>query len=629
MSERASRRSDTGGAGSGRDWPVGPGEMPGRIRAHDWSATPLGPAGSWPQSLRSAVDLVLGSPLAMTVLWGPDLVQIYNDGYRLVLAAKHPSALGQPTRECWPEIWEFNAPIYREVLRGGARSFSAQKLRIQRHHLPEDAWFDLNFSPLRDETGGVAGVLVTVVETTARVAAEQRLRDNEKRFRGLVNATSYAVYRMSPDWTEMRHLDGRGFIADTRSPRINWPEEYVHSDDRPAVLKAIRRAVETASAFEIEHRLRRTDGSLGWTVSRAVPILGPDGEVEEWFGTLSDVTAQRRTEDALRESEARLRTALLAARMATWFWDPVADTLSASETYPEIFGMEPGHGWEDSERFYRLLHPDDRAAYRTLVETAGRERRGWETRFRVIRPRDGRTAWLEERASAVADPASGKLMITGLVWDVTRQHEAEDALRKSESNARLLLAELQHRVRNTLAVIRSIAARTAATSESVEDFQMHLDGRIGAFARVQSSVTRDPGRGLDLASMVANELAAAVAHEGRQVTLDGPEVRLPAKTAETLGLAFHELATNAVKHGALSIRDGHIHIAWDVTPGDPPVLSLAWKESGVEMQGRGRLRKGFGTELMERLLPYQLGARTTQAFEPDGLRSTIELPLPA
>ena len=211
---------------------------------------------------------------------------------------------------------------------------------------------------------------------------------------------------------------------------------------------------------------------------------------------------------------------------------------------------------------------------------------------------------------------------------MTERQAAEAALKESEARARALVDELQHRVRNTLAVIRSIAARTAETSTSVEELEMHLDGRIGSFARVQSAVTRNPGVGVDLASMIADELAAAAAHEGRRVSLRGPNVRLPAKLAEALGLAVHELTTNAVKHGALAAADGRVKVQWTLDGEKEPRLALEWKESGVAMPEKRTQRRGFGTELLENMLPYQLGAETTQRFEPDGLCCRIEVPLP-
>src|SRR5262249_37403359 len=113
-------------------------------------------------------------------------------------------------------------------------------------------------------------------------------------------ATSDVVYRMSPDWIEMRALDGRGFLSDTESPSIRWMDEYLFPEDQAAIWGAISEAIEAKGVFQLEHRVRRADGSVGWTSSRATPLLSPDGEIVEWFGAASDITARRKAEQHLR-----------------------------------------------------------------------------------------------------------------------------------------------------------------------------------------------------------------------------------------------------------------------------------------------------------------------------------------
>lgn len=131
--------------------------------------------------------------------------------------------------------------------------------------------------------------------------AEAALADSEARFRALVNATSYVVYRMSPDWKEMRELDGRGFIRDMTRPSTTWLDTYIDPADQPQVLEAISRAILAKGMFELEHRVKRPDGSLGWTLSRAVPLMDAHGRIVEWFGAATDVTGRRRVQEELAQ----------------------------------------------------------------------------------------------------------------------------------------------------------------------------------------------------------------------------------------------------------------------------------------------------------------------------------------
>jgi PAS domain S-box-containing protein len=313
------------------------------VREHNWSATPLGPIGAWPQSLKTAVDLLLAHGFPMAVLWGPESINLYNDAYRPILGVKHPATLGRPLHELWPEMRRVNEPLIRRVWAGETITLEDAHFYKARHGALEDAWYDLALSPLRGEAGHVAGVLVTVFETTERHSAEAALRENETRYRAFVTISSDVVYRMGPDWGEMRRLEGRGFVSDTAEPTEDWMERYIHPDDRTVVQAAIEEAVRTKGVFELEHRVVRVDGTLGWTLSRAVPILDERGEVVEWLGTASDVTARREAEETLREGEER-RVFLLklndALRPLT---DPVELQAVAARVLGEHLGTNQVH----------------------------------------------------------------------------------------------------------------------------------------------------------------------------------------------------------------------------------------------------------------------------------------------
>jgi CheY-like chemotaxis protein len=121
-------------------------------------------------------------------------------------------------------------------------------------------------------------------------------KEGHERLRALIDASWDVVYRMSPDWTQMRALDGRGFIADTSGPGTTWLDEYIHPDDQAQVLDAIHTAIRNKAVFELEHRVRRADGTLAWTLSRAVPLVGEEGEIIEWVGAAVDITERKRSE---------------------------------------------------------------------------------------------------------------------------------------------------------------------------------------------------------------------------------------------------------------------------------------------------------------------------------------------
>jgi two-component sensor histidine kinase len=247
----------------------------------------------------------------------------------------------------------------------------------------------------------------------------------------------------------------------------------------------------------------------------------------------------------------------------------------------------------------------------------------WEGRIEAYLAVNHTTAhaWTAEEISLTEETAER-------TWAAVAHARAEEDLKASERRARLLLAELQHRVRNTLSVVRSIARRTARTSESVEDYAMHLDGRIDAFARVQATVTRNPSAGVALDILVADSLLAVGAHEGEQVRhINGPKFRLQPKPAEMVALALHELATNAVKYGALTIKGGRIAVEWRLeSVGEHPRLMFDWIETGMKLSGEKPERRGFGMELIERTLAYDLGGIARLRFTPKGVHCTINLP---
>jgi len=162
-------------ARSPQNFMSGGGEAGALMRAKDWSNTTLGPIERWPQSLRTSVSTCLNSRFAIVLWWGSELVMLYNDAYREIIASKHPNALGRPGWECWPEIWDTIGPMLEGVLNRGDATWSNDLLLLlERHGYPEECYFTFSYSPIRDESGGVGGVFTPVIETTDRLIAERR-----------------------------------------------------------------------------------------------------------------------------------------------------------------------------------------------------------------------------------------------------------------------------------------------------------------------------------------------------------------------------------------------------------------------------------------------------------------------
>ncbi|MBN9073120.1 MAG: PAS domain S-box protein [Rhizobiales bacterium] len=353
------------------------------------------------------------------------------------------------------------------------------------------------------------------------------------------------------------------------------------------------------------------------------PLRSVDGTILGMMDTVMETTSNVRASQALRESEERLRQFGEAASDVLWVRD--AQTLRweyLTPAFETIYGMTRAEALSGDtlRNWLELVLPEDREHVTGQIQRV-REGQRASFEYRIRRPNDGQIRWLRNTDFPIRDQMGEVKRIGGVGHDVTELKEAEGL-------QRFLLAELQHRVRNTMAIVRSIVRRSVARSRSVDELGMHLDGRIAAFARVQAAVTRDPSSGLDLAALAADTLMTAFARESDRVTIDGPRVELTVRAAETIGLALHELTTNAVKFGALSTRSGRVEIRWrTVSAGSyTPLLELEWNETGVKLKAPESVREGFGTELLMRTLPYDLQAVVDRDFTPDGVRYRIRLP---
>jgi PAS domain S-box-containing protein len=304
----------------------------------------------------------------------------------------------------------------------------------------QDRWLLATASYLGAGPSGNPQFGYTILDLTERKRAEKALRESEERFRAQVTASSDVVYRMNPDWSEMRQLRGRDFIADTEAPSHSWLQKYIHPDDQPRVLAAIDKAIRTKSTFELEHRVLRVDGTLGWTFSRAIPLQDANGETVEWLGAASDITQRKQAEEALNKQRQLLEVTLQS----------IGDAVLATDAGGRITFLNPVAaqltGWAEEQALGRqardVLRTIDeltRASGEDIVGRVLREARVVSmANHTVLLARDGREIPIEDSAAPIRDSAGNLLGVVLVFHDVTEKRRAQQALRESESRLRTL-----------------------------------------------------------------------------------------------------------------------------------------------------------------------------------------------
>jgi PAS domain S-box-containing protein len=506
---------------------------------------------------------------------------------------------------------------------GGDRLVSAQRMRdvpiiaavsIPKHEVYADAWRRTGWRGLALTTIWAALFALTglaVRQARREEAFRERLSASEARFREMADHAPVMVWVSEPDhscsfvsrsWYEFTGQTPGGGLG------RGW-EDAVHADDRAKMLAEARAHSGRHEPFQVEYRLRRRDGLYKWVLAAAAPRFDSHGVFLGYIGSVIDISARRETESALAESH-RLLDSVIESLPAMLFMKRASDLrftrLNRAGEKLLGYSREELLGKNDYDFF-----PKDQADFFTGIDRAvlaSNEVR--EIPEERVRTRDGATRFLKTSKIVLRNADGTPTHLLGVSIDITER-------KQSEEHVKLLMREISHRAKNLLSVVQVMARHTASEVEPRE-FAGRFAQRLAGLAASHDLLVKSDWHGVHIADLVSSQLAHFGDVIGVRVFLDGPLLKLRPSAAQTIGMALHELGTNAAKYGALSAPEGIIEISWGVLgSGANARFRIRWSErDGPEPQSPRK--GGFGRTVVIDMVKHALDAEVRLEYPPSG-----------
>ena len=489
----------------------------------------------------------------------------------------------------------------------------------------EYRWFLIRAEPMRDAGGAVVGWLGSDSDIHDRRQTEEDLRRAREQLRLAVEAAGTGVFDFDLVSNELKwDARLRAFYGLAPDAPVDLAVHLarVHPDDRAGADEAVRAAVDPAGdgVYDITYRtVAPEDGTERWVAAKGQTLF-EDGRPVRLIGFARDVTESRRAEQALRETEERYRLASRATNDAIWDWDLATNHVLWNEALRDAHGHAPDTVEPTGDWWIGHIHPDDRPridrSIHAVIDGLGT---AWSDEYRFLRA-DGSYAHILDRGYVIRDEGGRATRMIGAMLDITERKRAEE-------HQRLLTGELQHRVKNTLALVQAIAGQTFRNAADLEAAREAFSARLISLGRAHDILTQASWTQAPIAEVVEGALAV---HRGgmSRIRASGPNVPLAAKPALALALALHELATNAAKYGALSNDSGAVDLRWHVVhEGEAPRFCLTWSEQGGPPILTQPVRRGFGSRLIERSFAAEVGGEVKLTYAPTGLTCRLEAPL--
>ncbi|OLP62372.1 hypothetical protein BJF93_23755 [Xaviernesmea oryzae] len=595
---------------------------------HDWAATALGPIEAWPEALRVAARIVLSASGAMALLAGPKGVTIYNDAYAVIAGKRHPQAFGGEICATWPEAAEFNRMVLARSFAHETLHFAEEAMTVMRNGAPEQVWFDLDYTPVIDEDGSVLAALAVVSETTRSVLNARALSASREQ---LALALSASAIVGIWDWrldqnrvftdAQFAELYGVPPVDALQGAPIDAFLQGIEPQDKPRLVAAIERAVETGEHFSAEYRIHLPDDTVRWVLAEGRPIMDANGVCQRFPGIAVDITAQKRAVEEAARSEAGFR--ILADTMPQIVWstrpDGYHDYFNAR--WYEFTGTAPG--FTEGDGWNGVFHEDDQARAWALWRHCLDTGEPYQIEYR-LRHHSGVYRWVLGRALPMQDENGRILRWYGTCTDI---HEAKLA----EAEREVVTHELSHRIKNIFSVLSSIISLSARATPESRPFADQLRRRIDAMGRahdfVRPNSAASAAQDITIFGLIRLLLEPyGEADRPLPVRFEGEDAPIGDAAATPLALLIHELGTNSAKYGALSEDGGDLLVHGTRIDGR---YRLIWAEKLPRSGLEAPQHQGFGSRLMSISVEGQLSGTLTREWSSDGVTVSAEFPLTA
>jgi PAS domain S-box-containing protein len=532
-----------------------------------------------------------------------------------------PEATLETSRADWrarvhpDDLPKLDVQLERAIAEGRSEHYAEYRIL---HDSAEARWIESRSRIYYDRDGIARRIVGANIDLTERKKTEAVLKESEARLADALAAGQVMAFEWDARTRASRRSHNAALVMEESAASVAEFLTRVHPEDREGFKTAIRGLRSHRPSYTFNFRFCCSGGRQVWLEETAKAEFDERGKLLRIKGLTRNISDRKSVEDALAERNLQLSLAGKAALVGSYSYDLDTDVMQVSEGYVAVHGLPEGTIETTRSEWRSRAHPEDADRVTECREEAFRKRISeYDIEYRIIRS-DGTLRWIESRSLILYSRQGKPQRVVGVNIDVTERKRTED-------RQRILVAELDHRVKNLLSTISAVAAHTMDASSSMQHFVAALDGRIRSMALTHELLSGHRWQGIPLRQLLERELAPYATISNTDIK--GPDVLLSAEAGQTVAMVVHELTTNAAKYGALSKREGLVMVRWHwpLNGRGAEQLSIEWKEMGgppIDAQHKS----SYGSSVITDLIPYELGGTADLLFAAGGLRCRLNIP---